>query len=85
MCLMGAIMAEVPRTFSLSLYYPPTQHNPAHSLYAPSHRSTPHQAILVILLTRLLAMGLHYVGQPRVIAEVLGGIILGPSVFGHRK
>lgn len=28
------------------------------------------QAILVIALTRILAFLLHYVGQPRVIAEV---------------
>ena len=33
------------------------------------------QAILVIALTRLLAMGLHYVGQPRVIAEVCEWVV----------
>jgi len=75
---MGAKMEQGPRTFTL--YLPTDSHNPT----PPSLRSS-HQAILVILLTRLLAMGLHYVGQPRVIAEVLGGIILGPSVFGHSK
>jgi Kef-type K+ transport system membrane component KefB len=37
----------------------------------------------VILLTRTLSILLYYVGQPRVIAEVIGGIILGPSVFGR--
>lgn len=72
-------------THILSIYLATDSHNPP----PPSLRSFPsplsHQAILVILLTRLLAMGLHHVGQPRVIAEVLGGIILGPSVFGHRK
>jgi Kef-type K+ transport system membrane component KefB len=41
------------------------------------------QAIIVIFMTRALAVVLHMIGQPRVIAEVLGGIILGPSVFGY--
>jgi len=37
----------------------------------------------VIILTRSLAALLHHIGQPRVIAEVIGGIILGPSVLGR--
>ena len=41
------------------------------------------QVIMVITLTRLLSLLLYKIGQPRVIAEVLGGIILGPSVFGR--
>ena len=34
-------------------------------------------------MCRLLHWPLSYVKQPRVIAEVLGGIILGPTVLGH--
>lgn len=40
------------------------------------------QVIIVIFTTRILSLVLHKLNQPRVIAEVLGGIILGPSVLG---
>lgn len=39
------------------------------------------QAVIVIIFCRLLHLPLSYLGQPRVIAEVLGGILLGPSVM----
>ncbi|KAJ4414324.1 hypothetical protein N0V82_007994 [Gnomoniopsis sp. IMI 355080] len=39
------------------------------------------QAIIVIIFCRILYWPLSYLGQPRVIAEVLGGILLGPSVM----
>lgn len=39
------------------------------------------QAIVVIIFCRILHWPLSYLGQPRVIAEVLGGILLGPSVM----
>ncbi|RMZ86357.1 hypothetical protein DV736_g6419, partial [Chaetothyriales sp. CBS 134916] len=41
------------------------------------------QAVLVIFLTRLIHFPLAYLRQPRVIAEVITGIILGPSVCGR--
>ena len=34
-------------------------------------------------MTQLLALFLSRIRQPRVIAEVIGGVILGPSVMGH--
>lgn len=34
-------------------------------------------------MTQLLALFLSRIRQPRVIAEVIGGIVLGPSVMGH--
>jgi Kef-type K+ transport system membrane component KefB len=40
------------------------------------------QAVLVIGTSRLLAVGLRPLGQPLVIAEVLAGIALGPSLLG---
>ena len=41
------------------------------------------QAAIIILLCRLLHYPLKLLRQPRVISEVIGGIILGPSVMGH--
>src|SRR2546422_10822413 len=39
--------------------------------------------ILVILaVSRLLGIGLRAVGQPQVVGEVVGGILLGPSLLG---
>ena len=40
------------------------------------------QAVLVIATSRLLAIVLRRLGQPLVIAEVLAGIALGPSLLG---
>lgn len=40
------------------------------------------QAVLVIGTSRLLALVLRKLGQPLVIAEVLAGIALGPSLLG---
>ncbi|KAL4373524.1 hypothetical protein AHAS_Ahas05G0090400 [Arachis hypogaea] len=41
------------------------------------------QICMVVLLTRLLAFLLKPLRQPRVIAEIVGGILLGPSVLGR--
>ncbi|KAF9480200.1 cation/H+ exchanger [Pholiota conissans] len=41
------------------------------------------QLVLIVGLTQLLALFLSRIRQPRVIAEVIGGVILGPSVMGH--
>ncbi|KAF3582271.1 hypothetical protein DY000_02033837 [Brassica cretica] len=43
------------------------------------------QIVIVIILTRLLAYLLRPLRQPRVIAEVIGGIMLGPSLLGRSK
>ncbi|KAJ6777389.1 CATION/H + ANTIPORTER [Salix koriyanagi] len=42
-------------------------------------------AILVILMTRLVAFLLRPFKQPKVVSEVIGGIILGPSVLSIEK
>ncbi|KAL1842578.1 hypothetical protein VTK73DRAFT_3085 [Phialemonium thermophilum] len=39
------------------------------------------QAVIVILFCQLLHYPLRLVQQPRVIAEVIGGVLLGPSVM----
>ncbi|KAL4905818.1 hypothetical protein BDW74DRAFT_13185 [Aspergillus multicolor] len=41
------------------------------------------QAFIIIVLCRLLHWPLSKIRQPRVIAEVIAGIILGPSVMGR--
>lgn len=41
------------------------------------------QVVIIICFTQLLAIVLAKVRQPRVIAEVIGGILLGPTVMGR--
>ncbi|KAJ6366281.1 hypothetical protein OIU77_002794 [Salix suchowensis] len=43
------------------------------------------QLSLVVITTRLLVYILKPFRQPRVISEILGGVILGPSVLGRSK
>ncbi|KAF8387577.1 hypothetical protein HHK36_026231 [Tetracentron sinense] len=43
------------------------------------------QICLVVVFTRVLAFILKPLRQPRVIAEIIGGILLGPSAFGRSK
>ncbi|XP_058200113.1 cation/H(+) antiporter 18-like [Rhododendron vialii] len=43
------------------------------------------QICMVVVLSRLLAFLLRPLRQPRVIAEIIGGILLGPSAFGRSQ
>ncbi|GAV63527.1 Na_H_Exchanger domain-containing protein [Cephalotus follicularis] len=43
------------------------------------------QICIVVVLTRVLAFLLRPLRQPRVIAEIVGGILLGPSVLGRNN
>ncbi|KAL2629741.1 hypothetical protein R1flu_014427 [Riccia fluitans] len=43
------------------------------------------QIMLVLILTRSLAFLLKPLRQPRVIGEIIGGILLGPSVLGRNQ
>jgi Kef-type K+ transport system membrane component KefB len=57
----------------------------ANQVSGEGFRPLPHflaALIAVIVLARLLALVLDRFGQPRVIAEVAAGIVLGPSLLG---
>ncbi|KAK3071087.1 hypothetical protein LTR53_009281, partial [Teratosphaeriaceae sp. CCFEE 6253] len=41
------------------------------------------QAVVILMVCRALHWPLGYLRQPRVVGEVLGGILLGPSVIGR--
>ncbi|RXK34772.1 potassium:hydrogen antiporter [Tremella mesenterica] len=41
------------------------------------------QLFIILVFTQGLGWAFGYIKQPRVIAEVIGGIILGPTVFGR--
>lgn len=43
------------------------------------------QTTLILLVSRSLAFLLKPLRQPKVIAEIVGGIVLGPSAFGRNK
>lgn len=43
----------------------------------------PRQASIILILCRLLQWPLSKLRQPKVIAEVIGGIVLGPSIMGR--
>lgn len=40
------------------------------------------QAVLIVVASRLLGAGARRIGQPLVIAEIVAGIVLGPSLLG---
>ncbi|CAE7216799.1 unnamed protein product [Rhizoctonia solani] len=57
--------------------------NPSHFDTANPIRIWVIQLILIICMTQALALLFAKIKQPRVIAEVIGGILLGPTAFGR--
>ncbi|KAF8759943.1 Sodium/hydrogen exchanger family [Rhizoctonia solani] len=57
--------------------------NPSHFDTANPIRIWVIQLILIVCMTQGLALVLAKLKQPRVIAEVIGGILLGPTAFGR--
>ena len=55
----------------------------SHSCLTAASNVLIHYIGIIVIFTRLLSVPLGYLRQPRVIAEVIGGVLLGPSVFGH--
>jgi len=41
------------------------------------------QLVIILLFARLAGQLARKLGQPRVIGEIVGGLLLGPSLFGH--
>ncbi|KAI0640791.1 Sodium/hydrogen exchanger family-domain-containing protein [Trametes meyenii] len=57
--------------------------NPSHYNAGDPIRLWVIQAVVIIGFTQLLALVFGRMRQPRVIAEVIGGVILGPSIMGR--
>ncbi|PPQ94816.1 hypothetical protein CVT25_007453 [Psilocybe cyanescens] len=56
----------------------PTKYNPSNPI-----RLWIIQLVIIIAMTQILSLVLSRIRQPRVIAEVIGGVILGPTVMGR--
>lgn len=41
------------------------------------------QVVVIVVVSRVIAIGTRRLGQPLVIAEMVGGILLGPSLLGR--
>ncbi|KAF7335337.1 K(+)/H(+) antiporter 1 [Mycena sanguinolenta] len=41
------------------------------------------QVVIILAMVQFLSLGLSRIRQPRVISEVIGGVLLGPSVLGR--
>ncbi|GAA6012421.1 hypothetical protein JCM10207_007081 [Rhodosporidiobolus poonsookiae] len=89
--LVGAAHATITTTLGAV----PTPSAAAASIFDPSHpnpvkydSSNPLvlfivQAFIIVTLSRVLHFFLRYLRQPRVISEVVAGILVGPSAFGR--
>lgn len=42
-----------------------------------------YMSVIIICFTQILSLALSQIRQPRVIAEVIGGVLLGPTVMGR--
>ncbi|GAA5859102.1 hypothetical protein JCM1840_003752 [Sporobolomyces johnsonii] len=89
--LVGAAQATITTTLPAA----PSQSAAAASIFDPSHPSPVKysasdplvlfivQAAIIVGFSRILHFFLRYLRQPRVISEVIAGILIGPSAFGR--
>ncbi|GAA5956519.1 hypothetical protein JCM21900_000599 [Sporobolomyces salmonicolor] len=89
--LVGAAHATITATLPAA----PSQSAAAASIFDPSHPSPVKysasdplvlfivQAAIIVGFSRILHFFLRYLRQPRVISEVIAGILIGPSAFGR--
>src|ERR1700761_179748 len=69
--------SQVPEQGGLLSHVDPTAYDPADPL-----RIWIIQLVIIIGTAQLLSLGLRRIRQPKVIAEVIGGIVLGPTLMG---
>ncbi|KAL8277998.1 hypothetical protein RQP46_009630 [Phenoliferia psychrophenolica] len=96
--VLVTLTATATRGIEYSTYLPlatGAQKAPAQSILDPSHPSPTRvdtadpivlfiiQTAVILGISRLLHVGLARIRQPRVISEILGGILLGPTAFGR--
>ena len=62
-----------------------SSHIPSVSLLNPNLTLFLLQLIVILSFCRILSLLGQFVTQPRVIFEIIGGILLGPSGLGHIK
>ncbi|KPV76123.1 uncharacterized protein RHOBADRAFT_53105 [Rhodotorula graminis WP1] len=89
--IVGAPFATVTQTLGAApsaSAHPATIFDPAFGSPVAFDASNPLilfivQAFIIVGLSRLLHLGLRYLRQPRVISEVIAGILVGPSALGR--
>lgn len=73
--ILHTIRLQIPCDYGLSSYVRVFRH----ILYISLHSSFSPFPVIIVGMTQLLAIPLGMIRQPRVIAEVIAGIILGPT------
>lgn len=86
--IMGHFSGQVISVFSRSSAAPEQAGVFAHLNPATYNASDPFvlwviQSIIIIAFTQILSLLFGRIRQPRVIAEVIGGVLLGPTVMGR--
>src|SRR5688500_11005149 len=70
-----ATVPHAPGTSHVAAYFTVNANRPISILFA--------QLICIILLARIVGFCFQKLQQPAVVGEMIAGILLGPSLFGH--